>query len=751
MKNIGMLKLKGIVIVVFIVLFINDLCSQYYFTFNQDIPVIVEGDTLKNPWAGGLNHVQVSKIDYDFDADEDLFLFDRSSNNIRLFKNVNNNHFEFVVSGKNYFPSDLTYRVALVDYNNDGKKDIFTYGIGGIKVYKNTGNLNIGLQWAVAKNILYSNYSGNETNLYVSSSDIPAIVDVDFDGDFDVLTYEINGQHIEYHQNQSVELYGVPDSLKFELKNRCWGKFTENIVSSVIELNSNIYPCNTGGVSDPEYPVINDELSNDSPVRHSGSTILAIDVDDSGVYDLLLGDVEESNLNLLINGGTAPNTNSAMISVDESFPSNSNTVDLKVFPAAFYEDVDFDGTKDLLIGSNARNASENRKSLWFYKNNGTNELPVFNYQQEDFLQDNMIDVGAGSIPTFMDYDNDGLEDLFVSNFMFYDSIDTRKTSISVYKNTGTSNSPSFTWITDDFLNLSNNPVHLRNVPAFGDLDNDGDKDIVMGKSDGTLHFYECIDSPNLNFSNPIIGLTDSDGNIITAGSYSFPQLFDLNEDGLLDLILGKMDGTISYFQNIGTLTNYSFKLMNNQLGGVVSNNTGTYTSPHFFKDHDSLFLFVGDIEGNLFIYDQVRGNIEMGESFHLQSQNVNGIQVEGYSSFWVNDLDENGKIDLFVGQDLGGIFHYEYDLTANIKTNEKLFNQFEVYPNPSNGSIKIKSDIEDYYELRITDLNGQIVKMSFNLHKNEEIDLTDLMDGIYILNVKTSNGNIEFHRIVIQK
>lgn len=60
----------------------------------------------------------------------------------------------------------------------------------------------------------------------MSSSDIPALVDVEGDGDLDILTYHISGEHLEYHQNQSMELYGIPDSLEFVLKNQCWGRIS---------------------------------------------------------------------------------------------------------------------------------------------------------------------------------------------------------------------------------------------------------------------------------------------------------------------------------------------------------------------------------------------------------------------------------------------------------------------------------------------------------------------------------------------
>ena len=132
--------------------------------------------------------------------------------------------------------------------------------------------------------------------------------------------------------------------------------------------------------------------------------------------DLVLGDVSFTNLTLLINGGSAPNTNSAMISQDNSFPSNTIPVNLKLFPAAFYLDVDFDGIKDLVVSGNAKNISQNETSVYFYKNTGANNAPNFNFQSKSFLQEEMIEHGLGSYPVIADVNNDGLQDLIIGNF-----------------------------------------------------------------------------------------------------------------------------------------------------------------------------------------------------------------------------------------------------------------------------------------------------------------------------------------------
>ena len=212
--------------------------------------------------------------------------------------------------------------------------------------------------------------------------------DVDEDGDIDVLTFHIGGQYVQYHKNQSMELYGHADSLIFELKNECWGKFREDVSTNSLFLNDNTVPCDVGNVPNPEIGKPTESLEENK--AHSGSTILALDIDNSGVKDLVIGDVAFTNLNLLINSGSTVNANSPMVSVDPSFPSNSIPANIQLFPAAFFVDVDLDDIKDLIVAPNAKNISENETSVVKYKNTGTNENSNFVFETKSFLQEDMI-------------------------------------------------------------------------------------------------------------------------------------------------------------------------------------------------------------------------------------------------------------------------------------------------------------------------------------------------------------------------
>lgn len=728
------------------------LKAQFGFVYNDSIVVFRGGEMLKLPWAGGLNYTQVSDFDYDFDGDADLLLFDRSRDNIRVLiqeDGLSGKQYRLAYNAKNSFPSDVRYRAALVDYDLDGRKDLFTYGIGGVKVYRNVGDLSNGLQWQLAYNLLYSQYPGGNTNLYVSSSDIPAYVDVDFDGDVDVLTFSLGGQHVEYHQNQSMELYGIPDSLIFELKNECWGLFSEDATTNSLILNDPNPPCVGGSIPNPLRH--GNETQNGEEKKHSGSTLMAFDYDNSGVLDLLVGDVSFNNLILVLNGGAAPNTNSAMVSQDPNFPSNSSPVDMQIFPAAFFVDVDFDGIKDIIVGANAKNISENESSVLFYKNIGTDQLPTFVFESLNYFQDEMIEHGTGSVPVFFDENDDGLKDLFVANFYRYKPVMDKESTIAHYRNTGIANNPEFTYIDYNFMNLDMETYGLRTIPAFGDIDGDGDEDLFLGLENGSLVFHENLSAGTGAVFGPAQpSYPDFNGNPVAVNQFAFPQIFDLNNDGLYDIVLGAKTGEIAYYQNIGTINAPQFQLMNSTLGNVdVSGITPDgYAAPFFFRHDDTTYLFCGSAEGNLFYYDSIDGNLGSGENFNLVSNNYLGINVEGYSSFTMNDIDNDGNYNLFVGQDLGGIFHFEADPNSSVSLEEFTYEpETMLFPNPASSTITIRSD-ELVTSLKVYDLKGRVLIASEIAGNSIDLDLTQLSSGTYLIEVKLNSGYCSIKRFI---
>ena len=94
------------------------------------------------------------------------------------------------------------------------------------------------------------------------------------------------------------------------------------------------------------------------------------------------------------------------------------------------------------------------------------------------------------------------------------------------------------------------------APELGDLDGDGDLDLLIGSKDGNLFYY-------INKGNKVLHSLELESSaymFLRPGNDSVPRLRDTNADRSLDLIVGTRQGRIMLFQNEGTPLNAKFLL-----------------------------------------------------------------------------------------------------------------------------------------------------------------------------------------------
>jgi len=712
------------------------LSAQYNFNKSYDAAVSHNGDILKLAWVGGFNNPQFSNIDIDQDGDNDLFVFDRSGDVLLLFKIDNSgDEVEYLAQteGLDNFPN-LRAWALLFDYNLDGKVDIFTHSDsipgGGVSVYKNIGDPgNPVFELIHGLLTTHSEYetASFDSPLYVNLADIPSMIDVDEDGDMDILTFSINGSELEYHENQSQEIYNDNEHFEFELKNACWGYFKESSLDNSISLFDT---CLTN-VIDPK----------NAQALHVGSTVLGIDLDGDDVKDLLIGDITGNNLIALTNGGTLQS--GSMIAFDNEFPSNTVNIELQVFPSAYYTDIDNDGLKELIVAPNAPNTANNFSSTWLYSNSGSNSSPVFNWEDFAFLQDEMIERGSNALPVLFDYNADGKKDLIIANKSFYDDNSQQRSSLALYENTGTNGNLSFDLVDDDYLALDDIGLTLALYPTFGDLDDDGDEDLIIGDLNGQLHYFEnTAGAGNVaNFTLSIPGISDSNGDLIDVGQFATPFIVDIDRDGKLDLIIGERSGVLNYYQNIGSSTDFSFSFINNTFGGIqMPGDLNEGFSVPFILDSDEGYqLFVGSNQGEVVHFFPIED--DLSGDFVVANENILPFREGKRTGVAIADIDNSDGLEMIVGNYRGGLAYYLQVDPLEVSEQTEMSSPFSVYPNPTNNYLFIESDAEYRFDLQLLNSLSQVLLEKKNVIGNQMINVQELPAGVYYLSTIINHQN----------
>lgn len=674
------------------------------------------GIPLQNPWAGGLNSVQFSEIDLNFDGYKDLYIFDQTGEKSLTFINKGTpgvSSYEHAPQYQKYFPKGTSW-VLLRDMNCDGKEDFLTYYPGGISYYRNIsspGNIQFVLE---EKKIQYYNpvVTVKWNDIFTIGVDYPSIDDIDEDGDMDILVYDQFGTSVNYMKNRSMEKYGICDSLDYEIKNTCWGYFTESPTSNTMNLNQ--YNCWLQ-VPNPE------GNGKGGGTKHTGGTLLSLDLNGDSVKELIVGDISYPNVIGLMNGGQLDSAH--MDTQDTAFPAHNNStipMNLATFPAMFYLDVNNDSVKDFLASPfvlrslGVKQYVENAQSVWYYKNNGANQNPDFQYLSNAFLQNGMIDRGEGAYPVFFDHNNDSLLDIVVGNYGFYNGTYFYDGQLALYENTGTKNKPEFKLVDNDYAGLStmilytDSMQHTQDVrPTFGDMDNDGDMDMFVGDAYGHIHYFKNTPSGGkANFTIDSINYQNIDVDESAA-----PFIVDLDRDGLKDLVIGERYGNLNYYRNIGTPTTPSFTLVTDSLGKVdvrLPNWYTGYSAPFFLDNGGKYELYCGTIDGGIRKYTNIDGNL-LG-TFTKVADTLDQIWEGAITSLSIADIDNDGLNEMVLGNFCGGLSYFNEDIVSTTQNEVVKPLDAGVYPNPSNGNITVKIPGDALgVTLMIHDVSGRLV------------------------------------------
>ena len=407
----------------------------------------------------------VAFFDYDNDGDLDIYLVNsltvdlvktKGKTKSHLYRNEGNGKFTEVAEKAGVSDIGWGMGVAVGDYNNDGFEDLYVTCLGPDYLFQNNAN-------------------GTFTNVTAKAgvsdprwSTGASFVDYDRDGDLDLFVtnyvdFDVN--HLpEFGQGKSCQYKSIPV--------QCGPRGLKGAGDSLYRNNGNgtfTDVSKAAGVSDPD--------------GYYGLGVITSDFDEDGLIDVFVANDSTPNFHFRNKGdgtfeeigflaGTGVNENG----------SEQGSMGVTV------GDYDHDGKLDLFV----TNFADEYNTL--YHNNGKNSFTDLSYAAK---------VAAVSLPyvgwgtKFFDYNNDGWVDLFVANGHVYPQLPGYRQRRLLHRN---NRDGTFAEVAADFGAVLTENRASRGV-AFGDIDNDGDIDLLIADLDGPP---QLLRNDGSNANNSII-------------------------------------------------------------------------------------------------------------------------------------------------------------------------------------------------------------------------------------------------------
>jgi len=301
-------------------------------------------------------------------------------------------------------------------------------------------------------------------------------------------------------------------------------------------------------------------------------------------------------------------------------PFGMDTIRDYAFPA--FADLDADGDLDLFAGRYADDymGMYNFSDFLYFENTGTLGSPVFGTSPISNPFGTVVDVdNYFNPPTFADLDGDGDQDLMTG---------AQYGQFYYYENVGTATAPEFDDPQVNPFGLDS--VYYFSFPDLVDLDGDGDFDLLSGESYynydtgenlGNFVFFENIgttDAPS--FAAPVV----NPFGLSSIKDLTLPTAGDLDDDGDLDILAGQYYNTFVYFENTGSATAPQFAAPVDDPFGIVTYQLSGISVPQLSDlDNDGdIDLFVVDEYGVALFYENTVKNPvsikEVAPAFELE-------------------------------------------------------------------------------------------------------------------------------------
>ena len=530
-------------------------------------------------------------------------------------------------------------------------------------------------------------------------------VDADGDGDLDLFTrgapaqvryYERTASGLELRADPLRAVDGVPVLVE-DSSVPSWGDLDgdgdPDLLAGKADLGT-VTHYRHDGVADgvPQYAFTTDtyedlQIFEGSPTctgtaLHGANATALADLQGGAALDFFWGDFFSERLYFFLNTGTV--TDPAFELTSDAYPSGPGTPGGQNAPT--FADRDGDGDLDLVVGvlgGLCQTEDTPTDNLVAFENTGTPTAPAFRRESTRVIRS--VDVGRRSVPAFADLDGDGDLDLVVGD-------GNSDSDLTLFLNDGTATAPAFRLADEDWLALEYDFGGY--APAFGDLDADGDLDLLVGALNGRLALLRNTGSA----TDPQYALEDLRAFGVDSGQYSRPSLGDLDGDGDLDLISGDANGRVALYRNTGTASEPAFETESNGtptaadvawLEGLgLPRDIGEESAPDLADvDADGdLDVLIGERTGTVRLFENTGG--PSSPAFVEREPLAPRRRTAAPRAV---DLFGGGPV-IVAGSDAGGLLLWAPtgSSAGEPSPSGEVGLRLEAYPNPSSGRISLR-------------------------------------------------------------